>query len=234
MGINVNRMNQINAAHRQMFSDARDQLHALQPSLMVIGNGLSQYGYPPDHGMATLAALDGVCVEHFGAFEGVIDATGKLNATMMSIWLDLITQSAAMNKTVIVKAWVGPETTPIDGYGPTWPTVIQPPLNRTGDGVAKAAAELLAFPLAAFLCVIEPNVLLSYAWWYDLAQGYVPCTPGVEPCDCPAEFYPEFSNYLGPPLGPPRRQGLQCTREFAGAKIFVDLADETSASIIWK
>lgn len=232
--ISQQRSDEINAKAMAAVAAYRAAAKSVQPDLLVIGNGLTEYPYPPDHGMAQLAYLDGVCIEHFGAFEGVDSDNASLYPTNLVTWAQLTAAAVQQNKSVLVKAWVGPETTPIDGMGPTWPATHRPPLNRTHAGIAQAAAANLLFPHSLFLCLVEQNVYFSYAWWYDLMQGYIPCpeTPGG--CDCPDDFFPSLHKRIGSPLTPPTWSGFECRREFEHASVYVDVSKVESASIVWK
>ena len=232
-GISQERSQAINNATVAAVREYRRRAQQLLANHAMIGNGLSEYSYPPDHGISSLEFLDGVCIEHFGAFEGV-DSNGNLIPANLFLWAQLTAQAVSLNKTVLIKAWIGPETVPIDGMGPSWPSSHVPALNRTYPGIAQAAKDNLLFPHSLFLCIVQPGVYFSYAWWYDLMQGYVPCpeTPGG--CDTPDNFYPTLFNRVGDPVRAGVWSGYVCQREFVNATVYVDLTNTSSASIIWK
>ena len=62
-----------------------------------------------------------------------------------------------------ITQWVGPA-------GP-----ISNDSNVVRDDVAKALVQTLA----PFLIVAEPNVFFSYAWFYNIEDGYIPCPGNV-------------------------------------------------------
>lgn len=226
-----------NAAHEQMVRQLTDAMHALRPDLVALGNELSEYPppiSPPDHGLGDLVNMDGACAEHFGAFEGVAD--GAMNGTRMESWVDVITKAAALGKTVIVKTWPGPVVEPIQNGGPSWPNKTAADWTYTERQAA--AARALDWSHAAFLLTAAPNVYMSYSWWYNIADGVVPCTAASNSCSCPEDWYPQLSNALGKPLGPPQRAsggtGHVWTREFESVSVRVDLGDTGSAQLTWK
>lgn len=248
--------------HQLMVQQVTDALHALRPSppMLNLGNGLTEYGFNPDHGIGDLANVDGSCTEHFGAFETVDHVTGAMNGTMMESWVDVVTQASALRKIVIVKAWPGPVTTPLvsdpgGGVGPTWPNQT----NWTYATRRAASARGLEWSLAAYLLAASPYTYFCTGWWYDI-ENFVPCLPGhgdgdgdsngdgggdgdggVDLCQSstPDDWYPALAKATGAPLGPPKRvagagSGHVWTREFASASVRVDLGDQSAASITWK
>ncbi len=81
-------------------------------------------------------------------------------------------------------------------------------------------AEELEFSLAAFLVAAREYAYFGYSWGWDHSQGWM-------------LWFPELDRPLGPPKGDARRKGWVYTREFAHARVRVDLEDET-ADIQWK
>ena len=166
--------------------------------------------------------------------------TGAVNSVVVNQWLDLLETAAATNGSVFIKTWPGPETGPIDGQGPSWPTEFRnpatdQPLNRTSQGIGQAAASMIDYSLACYLCVYQPGFSFSYGWWYDVAQGYL---PGA---DAPSSWYAQLGKPLGEPTSPARITGrnvegspIVCERDFEGAHVHVDLLDWGSANITWR
>jgi hypothetical protein len=236
----------LNAAHRSALAKLHSELHAaIGPAALLLGNALGPCMHPPcsTDGVELLRAgiVDAVCAEHFGAFEwSKNQTTGVVDPAVVNQWLDLFEAAAATNGSVFVKTWPGPETSPIDGDGPSWPAEFRnpysgQPLNRSSEGIGKAAAAMLNYSLACYLCVHQPRFSLSYGWWYDVAQGYL---PGA---DAPAEWYPQLTKPLGQPISPARITGrnledapIICTRDFEGAHVQVNFLDWGSAKITWK
>ena len=147
------------------------------PDIQVIGNGLAQYhqdnpGFPADDGFSMVAFYDGVCVEHFGAFEMTNSDNCSLVPAMMQGMLGRIAATAALNKTVLIKGWPGPITLPISALGPSWPDSC-----GGGDGGdshdarAAGAAAWFTPSYALFLLAVEPTVYWSYSWWYGLSEA---------------------------------------------------------------
>ena len=234
----------LNSAHRSAIRELHTQLtKAIGPQALVLGNALGPCLHPPcgPDGVDLLqeGIVDGVVAEHFGAFEWTDMSTGAVDANVVRQWLTLFDDAAAINGSVFVKTWPGPETTPIDSEGPSWPRkFLNPfthkPLNRTNDGISKAAAMMLDYSLACFLCISRPGFMLSYGWWYDVSQGYLPGS------DAPAEWYPQLSRGIGEATSPAIYTGrhvgenVTCTRNFEGAHMFVNFMDFGSAKIIFK
>ena len=252
----------VNAAHKRALGALRAALRAVADededggrAPLLLGNALGPCSHPPcsANGVQLLreGVVDAVCAEHFGAFEWSNNATsGAVDAAVVNQWLDLFDAAAAVNGSVFVKAWPGPETGPIDGNGPSWPTEFRSPrsgkpLDRSSAGIAEAAADMLDYALACYLCVQRPGFLFSYGWWYDVAQGYL---PGA---DAPAGWYPQLSRPLGKAISAAQISGrhshshdhdsggsgggapIMCTRQYEGARVQVDFLDFGSANITW-
>jgi hypothetical protein len=103
---------------------------------------------------------------------------------------------------------------------------------RTPAAVRLAVQQKIIQTLAPFLIVVEPNVFFSYAWYYNLEDGYIPCPSGIE-CGMPNTWFPEFGRPLGPPDAPAVQNGTFWTRTFKHARVFVDLANRSACKIDW-
>ena len=183
-GINQERNDLLNAAVNQVGLAESLALNAAAggnssgggevPDIQVIGNGLAQYhsanpGFPADDGFSMVAFFDGVCVEHFAAFEMTNSDNCSLVPSMFQEMLARIAATAALNKTVLIKGWPGPITLPISSFGPSWPASCGG--GDGGDSHAARAAGAAAWftpSYALFLLAAEPTVYWSYSWWYDL------------------------------------------------------------------
>jgi len=146
--------------------------------VQVIGNGLAQYhqanpGFPADDGFGMVAYFDGVCVEHFAAFEMTNTQNCSLVPEMMRDMLARIAATAALNKTVLIKGWPGPITLPIDTLGPEWPASCGAAAGDSREARGVSALEWFTPSFALFLLAVEPTVFWSYSWWYSLDDGYV-------------------------------------------------------------
>ena len=97
-----------------------------------------------------------------------------------------------------------------------------------------ARPEILGQTIALFLIVAEPNVFFSYAWFYNLEDGYIPCPADIE-CGMPTSWFPEYSKPLGAPLGPAASDASKTvwTRRFAHASVSVDLRNRSLSKIEW-
>jgi hypothetical protein len=86
------------------------------------------------------------------------------------------------------------------------------------------------------VCVAGINLILTafYDRFYDLESGYAPCDDRPDRCLAPDGWFPEYSNYLGPPKGPAVQDGTVWTREFDGASVYVDLSNRSLSKITWK
>ena len=67
---------------------------------------------------------------------------------------------------------------------------------------------------------------MSYGWWYDVAQGYLPGR------DAPAGWYPQFAAPVGRPLADAvfTAAGQVCERSFEGLNVRVNFSDFGSAT----
>lgn len=210
----------------------------------VIGNGLALYAlddpaFPPDLGMSMVPFMDGVCVEHWGAFEMVNTANCSLIPARTAQLLGLIADVAAQNKTVLIKGWPGPVTTPITDVGPSWPASCGAPAGATREQRGRDALAWFTPSYALFLLAVEPTVFWSYSWWYDVADGYWAPSSAAEAnlTSAPQGWYPDLQRPLGSPAGPAARlpggSGWLYQRAFEHALVTVDLADYKSGTIVW-
>ena len=105
---------------------------------------------------------------------------------------------------------------------------------ESADACRIAAAERVVQSLAPFLIVANERTLLSYAWFYNLEDGYIACKQGFE-CGMPEHWFPEFRRPLVPPAGPAESDSTRTvwTRTFAHATVFVDLRNRTASRIDW-
>jgi hypothetical protein len=91
---------------------------------------------------------------------------------------------------------------------------------------AARARRDLAFPLAAFLAVVQPNCYLQYGWGWENIGGAYLLQDDMVTVD-PA-WFPELLKPLGEPLGPPQIDGYAFSRRFRHAAVRVDLASRQS------
>ena len=166
------------------------------------------------------------------------DRDGNWNATFMERMFESIINASTAGHSVVIKSFVGPAVPPFVSRGErgnsfvvsSWAGKTQVP--NTTEGCRKAMADRINEIIAPFLIVANERVFFSYAWFYSIADGYIPCKAGVE-CGMPSEWYPEFTRPLGPPKAAAKRQGTVWTREFEHASVYVDLADRSASRVQW-
>jgi hypothetical protein len=99
-------------------------------------------------------------------------------------------------------------------------------------------AAAFAWSHAAYLLTVAPGSYISYNWWYQVRDGYVPCPEAPTTCSCPDDWYPALSKPTGKPLGSRTRvsggTGHRWNREFEQVSVTVDLGNFTDVSIVWK
>ena len=144
------------------------------------------------------------------------------------------------NKTIVIHADPGPVFVPFteptgmayNTSAGTWAGDVSRPDDI--EGVKVASRDQFVMALAPFLIVASEYTFFSYAWFYDLETGYTPCEGDDRLfCMSPDGWYPEYSKHLGPPLGDAVQDGWVWTREFEGAKVYVDVSDRTKSQITW-
>ena len=185
----------------------------------------------------TLQHFNGGFDEMFGSFS-TENADGSWNVPLMERSFETIINVSNAGHTVVIHAFPGPANVPFVQRGvpgnsfliASWKGPV--PVPATAAGCRVAAAERLVESLAPFLIVANERVFLSYAWFYSIQDGYIPCKAGVE-CGMPSEWYPEFTRPLGPPKAAAARQGTVWTREFEHASVYVDLANRSASRITW-
>ncbi len=106
----------------------------------------------------------------------------------------------------------------------------------------QAAAKLIAFPLATFLCAAGSNWLLDYTWGYEV-NHFVPSEPNTHtlpgqpalPSYAPDDWYPDLRKAPGMPLGECTHDPVKGTfsREWSGVSVSLNVNDET-AEVRWK
>jgi hypothetical protein len=156
-------------------------------------------------------------------------------------------------RAITFKAGPGPCVGYIAGQdlGCTWPFAngttkpVPNKMNGTPQTAAErrvAAAELITFPLATFLCAAGASWHLDYTWGYsandfvpnDVATGAFPGQPQLQ-SNVPDGWYPDLLRAPGTPLGDCTYDSATQTfhREWTGVSVRLCMADET-AEIRWK
>jgi len=228
------------------------------PDAYILGNGMFNYWFnEPDSGYMlnadgycshAIPYIDGICLEHFGAFEEVDSTTGLINPAIFKEWVNwstdiVVNDKYGPGKSIFVKAFPGPVTN-LNGISATqtaWTETAEVleayacgENPTTTDEASQCAADNLDFLLAAYLCgVHNERVYLSYTWWYRHDQGPLPGKHYA----APEEYYPQLLNRLGAALGPAQFSDANeyfCQRDFEFASLSVDLSDPSSAVIVWE
>jgi Hypothetical glycosyl hydrolase family 15 len=122
--------------------------------------------------------------------------------------LDTISLAASKRKFVVIKGWPGFNW---------FDTAL---MKHPHEELLKRARDNITFPLACFLVSAQPGSWFCYSWGYKNSEGML-------------DDYPEFDRPLGPPKADATWAGLNATREFEHASVFVDLEKKT-ARINWK
>jgi hypothetical protein len=111
-------------------------------------------------------------------------------------------------KIVILKAWPG--FTWLD-----YDMIKLPKKERQ-----QIAKDNIIFPLAAFLIAASENSYFNYTWGYRSHHGAY-------------DWYPEFDQKLGEPLGDAIQEGYEYKRDFKHASVYLNI-ESKKAKINWK
>ncbi|MGE0755847.1 MAG: putative glycoside hydrolase [Pirellulaceae bacterium] len=122
--------------------------------------------------------------------------------------LDSMALAATKGKFVVLKGW------------PALTEAEREITNRSHAEQLRLARERITFPLACFLIGAQRGCHFCYAWGYREADGGL-------------EAYPELERALGPPQTDATWNGLEATRDFAHASVWIDLHTK-QARIDWK
>jgi len=234
------------------------EIKAAMPNAFVLGNGMFNYWFnepssgfmlnADGHTSHAIPYIDGICLEHYGAFEEVDATTGLVNPDILKKWVQwstdiVVNDKFGAGKSIFVKAFPGPVNALGNSVTQTeWKETEQTlavfgPNPRDTDEAQQCAAENLDFVLAAYLCgVHNERVYLSYSWWYRYDQGALPGSSSHTNYAAPEGWYPQLHSDLGAALGPAvfsGDDGYFCERAFESASVSVDLSDPTSAVIEW-
>ncbi len=134
------------AGLREMLALTKRKLGA---NRLVVVNGLRTTDFRE---ILDWEGIDGVMIEHFGAFK--TDSPADLKAD-----LDSLALAAAKGKFVVLKGWPGF----------TW--LDREMMQRPRDELQRLALEHLTFPLACFLVAAQPGSHFCYSWGYSEDHG---------------------------------------------------------------
>ena len=121
----------------------------LGPDRLVLVNGLRTSDF---HEILDWKGIDGVMIEHFGAFK--TDSPTDIKAD-----LDSIALAVAKGKFVVVKGWPG------------FNWLDKEMMQRPYAELLQLARTRLTFPLACFLVAAQPGSHFCYSWGYTDTHG---------------------------------------------------------------
>jgi len=121
----------------------------LGPDRLVLVNGLRTSDF---HEILDWEGIDGVMIEHFGAFK--TDSPTDIKAD-----LDSIALAVAKGKFVVVKGWPG------------FNWLDKEMMQRPYAELLQLARTRLTFPLACFLVAAQPGSHFCYSWGYTDTHG---------------------------------------------------------------
>ncbi|MDO8542198.1 MAG: putative glycoside hydrolase [Opitutaceae bacterium] len=130
----------------------------LGPNRMIVANGIRTTAYRE---ILDWKGIDGVMIEHFGAFG--LDAPADIKADLDSIQL-----AAAKGKFVVLKGWPG------------FNWLDREMMQRTHADLLQLARERISFPLACFLVAARPDSQFCYSWGYVDQHGMLDLYPEFE------------------------------------------------------
>jgi hypothetical protein len=121
----------------------------LGPDRVVLVNGIRTTDFRE---ILDWEGIDGVMIEHFGAFK--TDSPADIKAD-----LDSIALAARKGKFVVLKGW--------PGFNFTEREMMQRPYAE----LLRLARERITFPLACFLVAAQPGSHFCYSWGYTNTHG---------------------------------------------------------------
>ncbi len=130
----------------------------LGPDRVVLVNGIRTTDFRE---ILDWEGIDGVMIEHFGAFK--TDSPAALKAD-----LDSLALAAAKGKFVVIKGW--------PGFNFTEREMMQRPY----DELLRLSRERITFPLACFLVAAQPGSHFCYSWGYTDRHGMLESYPELD------------------------------------------------------
>ena len=154
-----------NAHMVQAIQELREEL---SPTDIVIGNGLQNYDFIHGDGNPTydmfVDALDGFCMEHVMAFEGVNSNAEEqpfINIEALLNSIELRNLLVSEGKYLLARSYPGPVGQSIDnieGYScPSLPAHYPYKEPATNREMQQAMRDLYKFPLAVYLCAFADD-----------------------------------------------------------------------------
>lgn len=130
----------------------------LGPDRVVLVNGIRTTEFRE---ILDWEGIDGVMIEHFGAFK--TDSPAAIKAD-----LDSLALAAAKGKFVVIKGW--------PGFNFTEREMMQRPYAE----LLELSRERITFPLACFLVAAQPGSHFCYSWGYTDRHGMLETYPELD------------------------------------------------------
>ena len=157
--------------NEKMVQTIQELREELSPSDMVIGNGLQNYDFIHGDGNPTydifVDALDGFCMEHVMAFEGVNAQASEqpfINIDALLNSLELRNLLVSEGKYLLTRSYPGPVGQTIDNVGgyscPSLPAHYPYQEPSTNWEMQQAMRDLYKFPLAVYLCAFADDEVI--------------------------------------------------------------------------
>ena len=195
--VSITRYQQLFAAQIELLREAQQSYTALNNGLIFDNGGLPDPGTQPSFPELSWRNVaggigSGSFLEWFGVF-GQIASNGSWSVMSFNKSMTTVMESARAGYPVVLKQAPGPANQPFlrRGYGKDQGIVehngfeitqwVGPsgPISNDSNVVRDDVARVLVQTLAPFLIVAEPSVFFSYAWFYNLEDGYIPCPGNV-------------------------------------------------------
>lgn len=153
--VGADRAEAIVAGLREMLALTKDKIGA---DKIVLANGIRGTNYRE---ILDWKGIDGVMIEHFGAFK--TDQPADIKAD-----LDSVAIAAEKGKFVVIKGWPG------------FNWLDQEMMKRPHAELLQLARERITFPLACFLVAAQTGSHFCYSWGYRDPHGMLDSYPELE------------------------------------------------------
>ena len=186
------------------------------------------------------AGIGASMVDHFGADQFLVPATGEFNASLMrELVFDVVRNPLNAHRTLQLRGWPGPVIS-----GPKhYPIIDGHDTTPVGNVAIRAAtAKYLNAALAMYLLLAEESTWFEHGWFWRMADQmpYPDFDDGGVHYNytVPSAFYPEWDCPLGAPIGPPAQPDVKASptvwaRKFPSAEVVVHLASRNGTFVKW-
>ena len=196
--VSITRYQQLFAAQIDLLREAQQSFAELNNGLIFDNGGLPDPGTQPSFPELSWRNVaggigSGSFLEWFGVFGQIDSVNGSWNAMAFNASMTTVMESARAGYPVVLKQAPGPANQPFlrrgwgkdqglvehNGFEITQWVGPRGPISNDSNAVRDDVARVLVQTLAPFLIVAEPNVFFSYAFFYNLEDGYIPCPGNV-------------------------------------------------------